>query len=328
MLMPSTLLLAKPKQVFTQIQALTPPKKLLGVSDTLNIAIIVNIYGIYGDTRVDSINEQSFPPDSLLAVNAGLSLKNRLEDSPFFIDYDFPVYKYKRDRTDSVMLEVDELRQLAEGIQADYIITVDIIGINFLYEVNNIEYRGEKLTYTSAKVPYRFLFGYYDTRLNKIKDIQLVNDTLIFDTGLYRVDAGTMYVLDGLPSIDEATLKATELSVQTYADMIVPHWVEEERYFYNDGSRDMKKAVKHVENQEWYEAMEIWMEITSYADLKQAALACFNMALACEMMDDFNLAIEWLNLARKKDPKLSVNEYEQVLYRRLNDKTVIDRVLK
>ena len=63
----------------------------------------------------------------------------------------------------------------------------------------------------------------------------------------------------------------------------------------------------------WKEAMEIWMEDTSSSDNVKASCAAFNIAVACEMLEHFDLANEWLDVAKKHYPIQGIDEYKSFL---------------
>lgn len=317
-----------PKLVSTRIQILTPFSVNLHLSDTFNIAIIANIYT---DTRPDSLVMAKYPTDSVLAVKTAFALKNKLEDSPVFADYDFPVYNYRRDdnKLYEEGLSLDVAAQLAKDVQADYLFTVDIVNTHIWYDIAYAEHDGVNISYASSNVPYKFIFRFYNIRSNRIEDTQIVNDTLVIETSSSWVrDAMDLFkeIIIGR----EAVTMACEQAGESYAELIAPHWTDEIRYYYNDGSRDMDRANKYVDNQQWLEAMDIWMKYSASSNQKQAAMACFNMALACEMADDFGLATEWLNLAKKKDSGISIMEYETILQIRIKqlEKLKIENTIK
>lgn len=326
LILPSFMAYSAPKVLTTRIQTLTPPKKHLNLSDSLNIAIIASIYN---DTRPDSLIKVDYPTDSLLAVKAAFALKNRLESSPIFVAYDFPVYNFNRDSSSKLSMEavpVDVAQKIADDVQADYLLTVDIVNTEIWYEVSYAKYDDETVGYASTNVAYQFMFRYYDINNNTIKDTQMVHDTLVIETSAFTTEL--MNLFNNILTGNEAIVAAVEQAGEAYADLIAPNWTEEVRQYYSDGSRGMKTAIKHVEKEEWNKAMDIWLEYTTLSNQRQAAMGCFNMAVGCEMMGDYELAIEWLNLAKKKDSRLDLLGYEQVLYRRLNDKTEIDKLLK
>ena len=74
---------------------------------------------------------------------------------------------------------------------------------------------------------------------------------------------------------------------------------------YNTWVRALMKAV----DSDWEGAMEIWMEILSgKATDEEKACAAYNMALGCYMLENYPLALEWLDRSDKYQP-ISLNSF-------------------
>ena len=67
------------------------------------------------------------------------------------------------------------------------------------------------------------------------------------------------------------------------------------------------ESLVRAEQYDWKGAMEIWFEILSAKDMLKRASAEYNIAVACYMLGDFDLALEWLDRsdADNKMPTLS-----------------------
>jgi hypothetical protein len=53
-----------------------------------------------------------------------------------------------------------------------------------------------------------------------------------------------------------------------------------------------------VEEYDWLGAMEIWLSLLDTNDLLKRACAEYNIAVACYMLGDFELADEWLEKSK------------------------------
>ena len=62
-----------------------------------------------------------------------------------------------------------------------------------------------------------------------------------------------------------------------------------------------------AEQYDWKGAMDIWLEFLSTKDMMKKASAEYNIAVACYMLGEFDLALEWLDRsdADNKLPTLS-----------------------
>ena len=325
---PFTCLYGAPKYISIPIQVLMLPSKNLELADSLNIAIIANIYS---DTRTDTLKMIDYPTDSLIAVNIAFDLKYKLEESPTFQNYDFPIYNFKRDdsKTTKTALPIGVVSELATDIDADYLFTIDIAYTDIWYEVGFNNWDNTRYAYTY--IPFCIIFRYYDVNKQYIASSTMLQDTLTLSVILSNPSKDIYDALNYIMVGEEAVFKSCTVLTDRYIKYIVPHWVDEERYFINDGNKDMRKAAEHVEAQEWTEAMDIWAELTLLKNQKRAALACFNLALGCEIIGDFELAIKWLELAKEKDPDTNsyfyenIVKYEEILYKRLNYKQSLNK---
>ena len=53
--------------------------------------------------------------------------------------------------------------------------------------------------------------------------------------------------------------------------------------------------------------MDIWFELLETNDVMKRSCASYNIALACYMLGDYQLAIEWLDLSDKEN-KLPISD--------------------
>jgi hypothetical protein len=78
------------------------------------------------------------------------------------------------------------------------------------------------------------------------------------------------------------------------AQYLAPYWENTTRDIYVDNSRAMQQARNLVAGFRWSEAMQLWANEVNAKNAKRSAQAAFNMAVACEMLDKYELAQEWI----------------------------------
>lgn len=66
-------------------------------------------------------------------------------------------------------------------------------------------------------------------------------------------------------------------------------------------------AAEYAEQHRWKEAMDIWIDLLDTRDLLRKACAEYNISVACLMLGDFNLALQWLDRS-DEDNKLPVSD--------------------
>jgi tetratricopeptide (TPR) repeat protein len=76
------------------------------------------------------------------------------------------------------------------------------------------------------------------------------------------------------------------------------------------------KALDRAEAYDWKGAMDMWISLLSTNDMLRRSCAAYNIATACYMLGEYDLAIEWLDQS-DKDNKLP---YSDVLRKRINER--------
>lgn len=84
--------------------------------------------------------------------------------------------------------------------------------------------------------------------------------------------------------------------------MFSPQWEEQTRMLIVYEEDDWMKAYNFASSFMWNEAMDIWLEKVKSSNPSRAAFAAYNLAVACEMTEQYDLAEEWLDLAKSKYP--------------------------
>jgi len=74
---------------------------------------------------------------------------------------------------------------------------------------------------------------------------------------------------------------------------ISPHWVNQTRYYYQTGNKEIDTAIPLIQNNKWEEATAIWTKYASIRSKRIRSKVEYNLALAAEMNDDTDRAIEW-----------------------------------
>ena len=129
-----------------------------------------------------------------------------------------------------------------------------------------------------------------------------------------------------LPSKRIAIKKSGVYSGEQYGFRISPIWVKVNRTYYIGKHNELKNAKQYVKIGDWDTAIEIWMPLTKDEDLKIAARAAFNMALASEINGSLNIAIDWAKKAQKLGEKKAYN-YINILNRRKMDQEKLKQQL-
>jgi len=156
-------------------------------------------------------------------------------------------------------------------------------------------------------------------RRNVYEKIQ--EDTLIFEPGPVR----------GYPTTSETIRIFTEavgFMGYEYSRELAPYWMTVYRAWYVDGNYLFRKAGELAMNGDWMQAGEIWRELAYDDNRRVAARASFNMALASEMMDEFEIAVDWVKRSIELGLDYYPGFYLKILENRIKDKKALDLQMK
>jgi tetratricopeptide (TPR) repeat protein len=80
----------------------------------------------------------------------------------------------------------------------------------------------------------------------------------------------------------------------------------------------MVEAEKLALKGDWRGAAEIWQQVIKKGGKALPSRAAFNMALANEMLGNFNVSLEWLMQAKHLNPNLEgLNDYMEIINYRI-----------
>ena len=196
---------------------------------------------------------------------------------------------------------------LAQGLEKEYFEGKRSIDIYSAYQAEGGDY--------SSKDSLQSLV----MRLNK--DVIFLVDQPEFADGTgEKVDCKTeVYVYDSMNAKDEVKRASVARKVTASdaegsmlgsdaqmlglgtAKPFLGSWTPESHsVIYFDGFNEQwERALYLASEMRWEEAREIWMELSQHRDILQASCAQYDTALACYMMRQYDLALEWLDLSDK-----------------------------
>ncbi len=255
--------------------------------------------------------------DSVASSEAVNSLGELLLASPIYEEL-MPVNSfYYRSDTSKVILPLS-WEQIAEistkNEDAEVIVSLDYMRIN-PYSDNIPKWEnGIKSYYGYLDIAVYCYWRVYDLRSKKISNSFLHRDTLSWEaTDWVEVRTGNQ-----LPGFFTASAYAGADAAEKYAKLIAPTWNNDTRILFNGNSRYFSQATTFAEKGNWIDAAALWQKHTGDKNRSIAAKAAFNMALANEMLGNFEVALEWLNEAQKLNPKLKeIEDYRSIIEERI-----------
>ena len=127
----------------------------------------------------------------------------------------------------------------------------------------------------------------------------------------------------------ELSIKLAREDIMSYmakksAEYMAPYWKTVERFYYNDGTVDLRDAASFVAKNDWDKAAEIWTGAMNQAQGKQKAYYAFNLVVYEELRGNMDSAIQKCSELVSSSvafPEICVvaTQYEQVLRKRQKD---------
>lgn len=125
-----------------------------------------------------------------------------------------------------------------------------------------------------------------------------------FSVNLYVYDSmdkrDTVLQFRGSSIADMADLENTARSAGSASgSKFVPGWRAEEIVFFLYDSQQWYDTYFHVQEYEWQKAMDIWMSMLDTENLEKRACIEYNLAAACYIQGQYDLALEWVEMSEK-----------------------------
>ena len=182
-----------------------------------------------------------------------------------------------------------------------------ILSLNQLVLYDVLEsYETDRSTY------YAYLQAYVTTqwsihyRGRKNTQLFSISDTLLWA----EENASEVNALMALPDRQTALVDLAFYAGNESAKALFPQWTTEERYLYHAASKEMDAALQYFTKQQWQAAFDAWQQIalSTAESLLIRAYSFADMALAAEMMGDFDAAVRCVDEAVSLFAKLHTSD--------------------
>lgn len=233
---------------------------------------------------VDTIYADNF---STLSLNA---LKEELQVRMFFDSvYLHPDRLKHDDRLTNRALSWRQVDDLCKQYNAQAVIAFEKDIYNTKIQVDPSYYTNNLYGYLDASGV--ILWRAYNNLNQKLiyKETQL--DTISWDA----VGSNIEQIARQLPTIKASLEELAIYLGARAADYATPIWEPQSRGYYATGNFHFLQASEFVRKQEWGEAVKIWKYAFDISKKKTKARAAYNLALASEMLDDYESAKYWLD---------------------------------
>jgi len=225
-------------------------------------------------------------------------------------------------------LEWNKVEQICRNYSADALILLETFDSNtskrYGSQQKTRKEDNKDVTYTEYKatidISVNAGWRIYDPRNHKIIDQNVFVDHKAWNrNGRTKTEAE-----NNLPKQAYAVKNAGYFAGKRYAVRISPNWIWVSRHYYVKGNDDFKDAKYKVDAKRWEDAAEIWKRYVNDSDFQIAGRACYNMALASEILGKFDIALNWAQKAYADYHLKDALQYINILENRIRDAERID----
>ncbi len=269
-----------------------------------NPIILINLSENKISDRKDRFD---YAVDSLAAEEAALTLKEILNNSPWFEGLKLPIRKYYHNDNSKYIKPIpwEVIKNIANRDSADLVVSLEYIKIIEKTDSYRTQLDGVDYYYGSLNLPIYCYWRVYDIAKKQIPNGHLYRDTLLWDAK----DFIPVTIGNQLPGYFSASAYAGNECGEKYANKIAPIWQNGKRILFHTGSPEMIAANLFAIKGQWIEAATEWQKVIILNKRKLSAKAAFNLALANEMLGKFDIALEWLRKAKKIYPLPEIDNY-------------------
>ena len=238
-------------------------------------------------TIIDDENKEKIPVD----LNKGLlysifSAAQTLDESGEFVAVEPLEFSQNKSTNfySRTPLSYTQSERLCSDYQVDALLILNQLVLYDVLESFSTN-EGKYYAYHQAYAQSHWTIHYS----GQYKDINFsVADTLLWESQLCYNRAQS---LKELPPREEALLYLAQELGNKVGNLFLPSWKTARRYFYE--MDELKEGINAFQYQRWEQAIELWKLALDTKDKKTAACAAANIAIAYEMMGDYDDAFAY-----------------------------------
>lgn len=295
-----------------KIETIIPAK--IDFPGNFNKIVFINLAtDVSGDKETDTLLYKIITEEMSLGFMDAIELSVGVDSSNFLYVKGFP----ERDKiyNSDTIISWSFLEKLSGNSNADIFIIIDSLNLSMTSDIITEYYEMPQEYYKYRELAVNIYWSVFDLVEKRRLDKYHYNDTLLWDArGYLKVE-----VENKMPSVERSIRETSYFAASDYANRIFPGWQSEYRYFFHLGNRDFENAAQYAKNNDWEKASEIWLNYADNIDKEIASRACFNLALANEMLGKLDLAIKWAEQSNIVKAKTRTRYYISLLKRRKED---------
>lgn len=254
--------------------------------------------------------------DSLLSISAIDGFRNVIYSSDLYNVNETPVYFSPND-TSRCKLPIDRkvAVEMMNKYEAQSMLVLHDIDVIDVLEIE------EAFSYYVAKFVIYYVSSWkrYDIDNTEYISYNFKADTVNYESFGNSEDNAIRYIPDRYTAMGYAAYKAG----QEMAKLITPHWETVEREYYTFNIPELMPANTLLKEGNIKNAVEIWKANSNIGGKSMTSKIAFNIAVACEMLDRLEIAIEWIDKSIALKPNNQNKKYKSILQKRITDREFI-----
>jgi hypothetical protein len=305
-----------------KIQVLSPAQK--DVASDIYKVVLVN-HCVYEKSVKNITQENTLNFDSVCTDQYLEGLLQILRSSPRFqlVEYPYLFIKKSSFANRFKKFSWEEIEKICADSSADAAIVLENYQVTYTDPIK-LNYNSEYGFYGNLQVENNSLWKIYNLRSRDFADDYVLQDTLFWDaSGNYDFE-----VYNQLPEISDAVLQSCFYAGFKYGERIAQTWATKRRYILSCEIFDFITAADLAKKGEWTKAIEIWKKYPYGKKKRLAAFASYNLAVACETLDNIDAALDWAAKSYFLRKDSYTESYISTLEKRKEEKKLIEKQLK
>ncbi len=249
---------------------------------------------------------QSAQSDSTILINTAFGIAETIERDKGFESNSVNVFSIPKDEFSIISLnDVDKRNQveykkqyanqlmLSSGAdQHIYIYNFNLGRVNST-NISITEY-GDRIN--NLELPFAVSIEIYSPLIDTLEYSGIFSDTINIQHP-YNRSSNT----NSNKIITENIVEISKKIGEMIASDFTPQWTTQQRMVitYPDNS-NWEDAYQLAASFEWEKAIKIWMSHTKSDNTVKASCAAYNIAIACELTEQYQMAKEWINFALER----------------------------
>ncbi len=283
-----------PQAAFVQVEMKEVPGEHIAV-DGKQIAV----FGIVSANGTDSLKME----------NAAMALADKFGQDRGCKD-PLPVFSLSElvfGSLESDSFDKEYLRSLMYKSGADLQILLHSLKFSN-YNVQTVaQYDGSEYGQKVVNVPYSAKMDVYDAIADSVVFRATLKDTV------YMSIISQVATKDYGAVVEKQLPEVARVVGESMGTMLSAQWRSQERMFVSyPGNSDWEKGIALAYDFKWKEAIEVWMPMVENKNSRISAYAAYNVAVCCEMLGLYPLALQWAGFSVKKyqfEENLSFKDY-------------------